>query len=100
VPTTTRQDQVNMTGGTQVLPALSHLHIKGIPVFALAVRLEGLCTSRSAVETASNLTKKQHELLSEFEKLSSGATPQPESRVFPQGQGLSFYLLRQPAPTT
>ena len=37
--------------------------------------------SRSMVETPQNLTKKQQELLAEFEKLSSGAT-QPEAAGF------------------
>jgi len=50
------------------------------------------CTCRSAVETPQNLTRKQQELLAEFEKLSSGAT-QPEAVGFlHQGQE----LLRQP----
>src|SRR5262245_19224939 len=52
---------------------------KGMPV--LRSRQTGDMYVQVVVETPQNLTKKQQELLSEFEKLSSGAT-QPESVGF------------------
>ena len=52
---------------------------KGMPV--LRSRQTGDMYVQVVVETPQNLTKKQQELLSEFEKLSSGAT-QPESAGF------------------
>ena len=55
------------------------LHGKGMPV--LRSRQTGDMYVQVVVETPQNLTKKQQELLSEFEKLSSGAT-QPESVGF------------------
>ena len=55
------------------------LHGKGMPV--LRSRQTGDMYVQVVVETPQNLTKKQQELLSEFEKLSSGAT-QPESAGF------------------
>jgi molecular chaperone DnaJ len=52
---------------------------KGMPV--LRSRQTGDMYVQVVVETPQNLTKKQQELLAEFEKLSSGAT-QPESMGF------------------
>jgi molecular chaperone DnaJ len=52
---------------------------KGMPV--LRSRQSGDMYVQVVVETPQNLTKKQQELLSEFEKLSSGAT-QPEAAGF------------------
>ena len=52
---------------------------KGMPV--LRSRQTGDMYVQVAVETPQNLTKKQQELLAEFEKLSSGAT-QPEAAGF------------------
>ncbi len=52
---------------------------KGMPV--LRSRQTGDMYVQVAVETPQNLTKKQQELLTEFEKLSSGAT-QPEAAGF------------------
>src|SRR5258705_254807 len=52
---------------------------KGMPV--LRSRQTGDMYVQVMVETPQNLTKKQQELLSEFEKLSSGAT-QPEAAGF------------------
>ena len=52
---------------------------KGMPV--LRARQKGDMYVQVVVETPQNLTKKQQELLSEFEKLSSGAT-QPEAVGF------------------
>src|SRR3978361_287480 len=52
---------------------------KGMPV--LRSRQTGDMYVQVVVETPQNLTKKQQELLAEFEKLSSGAT-QPEAAVF------------------
>jgi molecular chaperone DnaJ len=52
---------------------------KGMPV--LRSRQTGDMYVQVAVETPQNLTKKQQELLAEFEKLSSGNT-QPESVGF------------------
>jgi molecular chaperone DnaJ len=52
---------------------------KGMPV--LRSRQTGDMYVQVAVETPQNLTKKQQELLAEFEKLSSGAT-QPEATGF------------------
>lgn len=52
---------------------------KGMPV--LRARQTGDLYVQVVVETPQNLTKKQKELLSEFEKLSSGET-QPETEGF------------------
>src|SRR5260221_8869303 len=52
---------------------------KGMPV--LRSRQTGDMYVQVVVETPQNLTKKQQELLAEFEKLSSGAT-QPEAAGF------------------
>ena len=52
---------------------------KGMPV--LRSRQTGDMYVQVVVETPQNLTKKQKELLAEFEKLSSGAT-QPEATGF------------------
>jgi len=52
---------------------------KGMPV--LRSRQTGDMYVQIVVETPQNLTKKQQELLAEFEKLSSGAT-QPEAAGF------------------
>ena len=52
---------------------------KGMPV--LRSRQTGDMYVQVMVETPQNLTKKQQELLAEFEKLSSGAT-QPEAAGF------------------
>ena len=63
---------------------------KGMPI--LRSRQTGDMYVQVSVETPQNLTKKQQELLAEFEKLSSGAT-QPEAVGFLlQGQG----FFRQP----
>ena len=55
------------------------LQAKGMPV--LRSKQSGDMYVQVMVETPQNLTKKQQELLTEFEKLSSGAT-QPEAAGF------------------
>lgn len=61
-----------------VQPSIPHC-IKGMPV--LRSRQTGDMYVQVVVETPQNLTKKQQELLAEFEKLSSGNT-QPEAEGF------------------
>ena len=66
-----------------VRPAIStssfRISSKGMPV--LRSRQMGDMYVQVMVETPQNLTKRQQELLAEFEKLSSGAT-QPEAAGF------------------
>jgi molecular chaperone DnaJ len=79
------QDQGESPVRNPVRPALSHC-IKGMPV--LRSRQTGDMYVQVVVETPQNLTKKQQELLAEFEKLSSGAT-QPEAAGFFTGSRTS-----------
>ena len=77
-----RQDggraRVTVPAGTQTGDQF-RLRGKGFSILRSAAR--GDMYVQVVVETPQNLTKKQQELLSEFEKLSSGAT-QPESAGF------------------
>ncbi len=59
---------------------------KGMPV--LRSRQVGDMYVQVVVETPQNLTKKQKDLLAEFEKLSSGETQPEAAGFFAQGQGL------------
>ena len=70
--------RVKVPGGTQSGQRF-RLSGKGMPV--LRARQSGDMYVQILVETPQNLTKKQQELLTEFEKLSSGAT-QPEAAGF------------------
>jgi molecular chaperone DnaJ len=70
--------RVKVPGGTQTGRRF-RLTAKGMPV--LRSKQMGDMYVQVAVETPQNLTKKQRELLTEFEKLSSEAT-QPESAGF------------------
>jgi molecular chaperone DnaJ len=70
--------KVKVAGGTQSGRRL-RLTGKGMPV--LRTKQHGDMYVQVTVETPQNLTKKQRELLAEFEKLSSEAT-QPESEGF------------------
>ena len=72
------QTRVKVTEGTQSGRRF-RLTSKGMPV--LRSRQTGDMYVQVVVETPQNLTKKQQELLAEFEKLSSGAT-QPEAAGF------------------
>ena len=65
---------------------------KGMPV--LRSKQTGDMYVQVVVETPQNLTKRQRELLAEFEKLSSQDTQPESSGFFAQGQG----LLRQQCP--
>jgi molecular chaperone DnaJ len=73
-----RQDQGENPRGHPVRPALPPAG-KGMPV--LRSRQTGDMYVQVVVETPQNLTKKQRELLAEFDRLSSGET-QPESSGF------------------
>ena len=86
VPTIDKgKTQVKVPAGTQSGRRF-RIASKGMPV--LRSRQTGDMYVQVVVETPQNLTKKQQELLAEFEKLSSGAT-QPEAHGFlHQGQGL------------
>ncbi len=70
--------RVKIPGGTQTGRRF-RLTAKGMPV--LRAKQTGDMYVQVAVETPQNLTKRQRELLAEFEKLSSEAT-QPESAGF------------------
>ena len=70
--------KVKVPGGTQTGRRF-RLTGKGMPV--LRSKQTGDMYVQVVVETPQNLTKKQQELLAEFEKLSSGAT-QPEAAGF------------------
>ncbi|HTO62097.1 MAG TPA: molecular chaperone DnaJ [Bradyrhizobium sp.] len=79
VPTIEKgKTKVKIPAGTQTGRRF-RIASKGMPV--LRSRQTGDMYVQVAVETPQNLTKRQQELLSEFEKLSSGAT-QPESSGF------------------
>ncbi len=79
VPTIDKgQTKVKVPSGTQSGRRF-RISSKGMPV--LRSRQMGDMYVQVVVETPQNLTKKQQELLSEFEKLSSGAT-QPEAAGF------------------
>jgi molecular chaperone DnaJ len=79
VPTIDRgKSKVKVPSGTQTGRRF-RITGKGMPV--LRSRQVGDMYVQVAVETPQNLTKKQQELLAEFEKLSSGAT-QPEAAGF------------------
>src|SRR4051794_759312 len=79
VPTIERsKSKVKVPGGTQSGRRF-RIASKGMPV--LRSRQVGDMYVQVVVETPQNLTKKQQELLAEFEKLSSGAT-QPEAAGF------------------
>jgi molecular chaperone DnaJ len=79
VPTIERgKSKVKVPSGTQTGRRF-RIAGKGMPV--LRSRQIGDMYVQVAVETPQNLTKKQQELLAEFEKLSSGAT-QPEAAGF------------------
>jgi molecular chaperone DnaJ len=79
VPTIDRgKSKVKVPSGTQTGRRF-RIGGKGMPV--LRSRQVGDMYVQVAVETPQNLTKKQQELLAEFEKLSSGAT-QPEAVGF------------------
>ncbi|MCG6206471.1 molecular chaperone DnaJ [Rhodopseudomonas sp. HC1] len=79
VPTIERgKTKVKVPSGTQTGRRF-RIAGKGMPV--LRSRQVGDMYVQVAVETPQNLTKKQQELLAEFEKLSSGAT-QPEAAGF------------------
>jgi len=70
--------RVKVPGGTQSGQRF-RLSGKGMPV--LRARQSGDMYVQILVETPQNLTKKQRDLLAEFDKLSSSAT-QPESTGF------------------
>jgi molecular chaperone DnaJ len=70
--------RVKVPGGTQSGQRF-RLSGKGMPV--LRARQSGDMYVQILVETPQNLTKKQRELLAEFDKLSSSST-QPESTGF------------------
>ena len=70
--------KLKIPGGTQSGRRF-RIASKGMPV--LRSRQTGDMYVQVVVETPQNLTKKQQELLAEFEKLSSGAT-QPEAAGF------------------
>ena len=72
------QARVKVPAGTQAGRRF-RLSGKGMPV--LRAKQTGDMYVQVAVETPQNLTKRQRELLAEFEKLSSEAT-QPESAGF------------------
>jgi molecular chaperone DnaJ len=72
------KSRVKVPGGTQSGRRF-RLQSKGMPV--LRSKQTGDMYVQVVVETPQNLTKKQKELLSEFEKLSSKDT-QPESTSF------------------
>src|SRR5437763_16599458 len=74
----TSQNKEKVAAGTQSGRRL-RIASKGMPV--LRSRQTGDMYVQVVVETPQNLTKKQQELLAEFEKLSSGAT-QPEAAGF------------------
>ncbi|KIZ38376.1 MULTISPECIES: molecular chaperone DnaJ [Rhodopseudomonas] len=79
VPTIDKgKTKVKVPPGTQTGRRI-RIAAKGMPV--LRSRQMGDMYVQVAVETPQNLTKKQQELLAEFEKLSSGAT-QPETAGF------------------
>jgi molecular chaperone DnaJ len=79
VPTIERvKTKVKVPGGTQSGRRF-RIASKGMPV--LRSRQVGDMYVQVVVETPQNLTKKQKELLAEFEKLSSGET-QPEAEGF------------------
>src|SRR5262245_7379305 len=79
VPTIDKgKTKVKIPAGTQTGRRF-RIASKGMPV--LRSRQTGDMYVQVAVETPQNLTKRQQELLAEFEKLSSGAT-QPESSGF------------------
>jgi molecular chaperone DnaJ len=79
VPTIDKgKTKVKIPSGTQTGRRI-RIGGKGMPV--LRSRQTGDMYVQVAVETPQNLTKKQQELLAEFEKLSSGAT-QPEAAGF------------------
>jgi molecular chaperone DnaJ len=79
VPTIDKaKTKVKVPGGTQSGRRI-RIAGKGMPV--LRSRQTGDMYVQVVVETPQNLTKKQQELLAEFEKLSSGAT-QPEAAGF------------------
>src|SRR6202000_1100661 len=79
VPTIDKgKTKVKIPAGTQTGRRF-RIASKGMPV--LRSRQTGDMYVQVVVETAQNLTKKQQELLAEFEKLSSGAT-QPEAAGF------------------
>ena len=79
VPTIDKgQTKVKVPSGTQSGRRF-RIASKGMPV--LRSRQTGDMYVQVVVETPQNLTKKQQELLAEFEKLSSGAT-QPEAAGF------------------
>jgi len=72
------QSKVKVPAGTQTGRRF-RIGAKGMPV--LRSRQTGDMYVQVVVETPQNLTKRQQELLAEFEKLSSGAT-QPEAAGF------------------
>jgi molecular chaperone DnaJ len=72
------KSKVKVPSGTQTGRRF-RIAAKGMPV--LRSRQTGDMYVQVAVETPQNLTKRQQELLAEFEKLSSGAT-QPEAEGF------------------
>jgi molecular chaperone DnaJ len=72
------ESRVKVPGGTQSGQRF-RLSGKGMPV--LRARQSGDMYVQILVETPQNLTKKQRELLAEFDKLSSSST-QPESTGF------------------
>ena len=79
VPTIEKgKTKVKVPAGTQTARRF-RIASKGMPV--LRSRQTGDMYVQVVVETPQNLTKRQQELLAEFEKLSSGAT-QPESSGF------------------
>jgi molecular chaperone DnaJ len=79
VPTVDKgKTKVKISGGTQSGRRF-RIASKGMPV--LRSRQTGDMYVQVVVETPQNLTKKQQELLAEFERLSSGAT-QPEAAGF------------------
>src|ERR1700743_2552129 len=90
VPTIDKgKTRVKIPAGTQSSRRF-RIASKGMPV--LRSRQTGDMYVQVVVETPQNLTKKQQELLAEFEKLSSGAT-QPEAAGF-FTQGKDFFRSR------
>ncbi len=77
--------RVKIPGGTQSGRRF-RLSSKGMPV--LRAKQSGDMYVQVVVETPQNLTKRQRELLSEFEKLSSKDTHPESAGFFAQGQGV------------
>ena len=91
-----QQAKVKVPAGTQTGRRF-RLSGKGMPV--LRSKQTGDMYVQVSVETPQNLTKRQRELLAEFEKLSSEAT-QPESAgFFSRGQGFSRWAGKSGQPS-